>query len=144
MNCKTTDLLWHISVLQRSQSEEWFINETFTNVTHANSSMASVYRKEWQTEALLLAEKNKRKKKPGIVIITLLGGKLLSDIVIVFINRILLINKCNRNDNEILTFRQMENTLFNIGFPSIIKQKKACFHKTSISFNLLFTRHKLG
>ena len=34
----------------------------------------------------------------------------------------------------------MENTLLNIGFPSIINQKKACFHKTSISFNLLFTQ----
>lgn len=144
MNCKTTDLLWHISVLQRSQSEEWFINETFTNVTHAKSSMASVYRKEWQTEALLLAEKNKRKKNwhcnhypVGRQIIKWHRYSVYQQDPEQW-------SKCNRNDNEILTFRQMENTLFNIGFPSIIKQKKACFHKTSIRFNLLFTRHKLG
>ena len=95
MNCKTVDLLWHISVLQRSQEEEWFINETFTNVTHAKSRMASVYRKEWQMEALLLAEKIKEKvflKKQALSSLSCMEGKLLTSTVIVFINRIL----CNK------------------------------------------------
>lgn len=63
MNCKTADLLWHISALQTSQEKEWFINEKFTNVIHAKISTTSVYRKEWQMDALLLAEKIKETKQ---------------------------------------------------------------------------------
>lgn len=65
-------------------------------------------------------------------------GKSLSAIVKVFITRIL----CNKEDNGILAFRQMEDILCNTGFPSIIKHKKADigFHKAVISFNLLITQ----